>query len=97
MSQGKYSPRCPHARDDKYEYKYNCRGELPAPYDPDKDQFDVQVHFANYDDEGYDSYGYSCFDADGVYLGIGDGVDRLGYTEYEYLTMSYEDFCDVAG
>lgn len=30
------------------------------------------------DDEGYDSYGYS-----GDY---GDGVDRAGYTEDEYLT-----------
>jgi hypothetical protein len=96
MSQGKYSPRCPHARDDKYEYKFNCRGEIPAPYDADKDQFDVQVYFANYDDEGYDSYSYSCFDQDREYQGIGDGVDRLGYTEMDYLRMSYDDFCDVA-
>jgi hypothetical protein len=37
------------------------------------------------DDEGYDSYGYS-----GLY---GDGVDRAGYTEYEYLAGN----CDEDG
>lgn len=96
MSQGKYSPRCPHARDDTYEFQFNCHGEIPPPYDHTVDVFDQQLHFGNYDDEGFDSYGYSAFDAEGAYVGIGDGVDRLGYTEWEYLTMSYQDFCAIA-
>lgn len=95
MSQGKYSPRCPHARDNKYEYKFNCFGKMPPIYNPTSDVFDAQMHFGNYDDEGYDSYGYSCFDADGVYVGIGVGVDRLGYTEMEYLRMSEDDYVDI--
>ena len=95
MSQGKYSPRCPHAGDITYEYKFNCRGELPPPYDHTRDTYDEQIHFDNYDDEGYDRYGYSCFDIDGVYVGLGAGVDRLGYTELDYLQMSYDDFCDI--
>ena len=97
MSQGKYSPRCPHAQDHKYEYKFNCRSEVPPAYDHTKDVYDEQLHFGNYDDEGFDSYGYSAFDADGNYKGIGEGIDRLGYTEIEYLTMSHEEYCDVSG
>lgn len=95
MGQGKYSPCCPHARDDKYEYKFNCRGEIPPPYDHTRDVYDEQIHFGNYDDEGYDSYGYSAFDSNGVYLGIGEGVDRLGYTEMDYLTMSADLYADI--
>jgi hypothetical protein len=41
--------------------------------------------FGNYDEEGYDMYGYSAFDANGVY--VQDGVDRAGYTEMDYLTL----------
>ena len=95
MSQGKYSPVCPHARDDKYEYKFNCLGQIPPDYDPALDVYDQKVHFGNYDQEGFDSYGYSAFDADGNYVGIGDGIDRLGYTELDYLCMSTDDWNDV--
>ena len=48
--------------------------------------------FTNYDDGGYDSYGYSAFDWEGNYVGIGGGVDRNGYTENEYLCMSDEQW-----
>ena len=48
--------------------------------------------FANYDAEGYDSYGYSCWSADGTYAGIGDGIDRNGITEFEYLMMDNEEY-----
>lgn len=38
------------------------------------------------DDEGYDSYGYS--------EKYGDGVDRAGYTEYQYLEGNYDPVYD---
>jgi len=40
--------------------------------------------FGNYNDEGFDWYGYSAFDLDGNY--VGNGIDRYGYTESDYLT-----------
>jgi len=95
MSQGKYSPVAPHANDRDYEYKFNCHGKIPAPYDPNKDEYDETIHFDDYDDEGYDSYGYSCFDSDGVYVGLGRGVDRKGYSESDYHAMSEEEFCNA--
>jgi hypothetical protein len=98
MSQGKYSPVCPHARK-AYEYKFNCYKELPAPWTKDVEasgvKYDEKTMFANYDSEGFDSYGYSAFDAQGNYVGIGSGVDRLGYTEYQYLSMDPDDFIDI--
>ena len=57
--------------------------------------YDELTMFANYDDEGFDSYGYSAFDRFGTYSGIGGGVDRNGYTEYEYLFMTDEKWEDV--
>lgn len=93
MSQGKYSPVCPHARED-YDYVFNCYGKPVAAYRAG-DEYDEKTMFGNYDDEGFDSYGYSCFDEDGNYVGIGDGVDRLGYTEYDYLVMDPDTFADL--
>jgi hypothetical protein len=94
MSQGKYSPSRPQ-RDGEYEYKFNCRGQVPPDYDHTKDVFDTQLHFGDYDEEGFDRYGYSAFDADGEYVGGGNGVDRLGYTEMEYLQRSFDEPEDV--
>jgi len=51
---------------------------------------------ADYDSEGYDSYGYSGVDQDGNYVGCGNGIDRLGYTEMDYLSMSQDDWEDIA-
>lgn len=96
MSQGKYSPHCPHARDDKYEYKFNCYGQIPLAYNHTKDVYDEKLHFGNYDDEGFDSYGYSAFRFCGNYVGIGEGVDRLGYTELEYLRMSSDEYNSIS-
>jgi hypothetical protein len=88
MSRGKYSPNLPSGK----EFIYNCYGKVPLPWSKLAESYglvyDEKVHFANYDDEGYDSYGYSAFDSDGNYMGIGDGVDRNGYTEHEYLCMT---------
>lgn len=95
MSQGKYSPRVPHAGQD-YDYRFDCRGQEPVPYDHLKDVYDPEIHFGDYDDEGFDRYGYSAFDSDGQYVGLAGGVDRLGHTEWDYLAMSEDDFLDIA-
>lgn len=95
MSRGKYSPNLPHGK----EFIYNCYGQEPAEWSEEIRQvgilYDELTMFANYDDEGYDSYGYSAFDSDGFYMGIGGGVDRNGYTEHEYLCMSDDEWGDV--
>ena len=78
MGQGKYSPVCPHANA-CYEFKYNCYGKVADYYNGDQATYDEKIHFDNYDEEGFDRYGYSSFDANGFYVGIGNGVDRLGY------------------
>ena len=84
MSQGKYSPT---ARFDKDEnFIYNAYGQVPRE-DWTKDEYKVDVHFACYNKAGYDGYGYSGLDNDGNYVGIGEGVDRLGNTESDYLSM----------
>jgi hypothetical protein len=94
MSRGKYSPSCPHANDN-YDFKYNSLKMLPEPWTPEMAAagmvYNEKTMFANYDDEGFDSYGYSAFDANGNYVGIGAGVDRLGCTESEYLCMPEDD------
>lgn len=91
---GKYSPVCPKNK----EFIYNCYGKVPAPWSNEIAEsgvgYDEKTMFGNYDDEGYDSYGYSAFDADGNYV-FGGGVDRNGYTEYEYLCMSDDEWYSI--
>lgn len=92
MSRGKYSVRAYKHWPNNYEYKYNCDGKIPEPWTKEMIDagmiFKSRVHFGNYDEEGYDSYGYSAYDAEGNYVGDGNGVDRAGYTEMDYLTLS---------
>lgn len=89
MSQGKYSPCARYMNDDCI---YNAMGNVPEPYNVG-DTYNPMLHFANYDKNGFDNYGYSAFDADGNYLGIArDGVDPLGYTEMDYLVMDETDW-----
>ena len=93
MGVGKYSPLCPHADEPGWDaYKFNCYGEVPVEWNKEVADsgvvYDEKTMFDNYDDEGFDSYGYSAFDADGNYVGIGNGIDRYGYTEMEYLLDS---------
>ncbi len=97
MSRGKYSPNLPRGK----EFIYNCYGKAPVEWSKEliadaeaayDETYDEKTMLDNYDDEGYDRYGYSAFDSDGNYAGIGDGVDRNGYTEMEYLCMSSEEF-----
>ena len=90
MSNGKYSPNLPN--NDDYEYKFNCYGQPPAEYTPGVNEYDEKLMFDAYDEDGFDRYGYSCFDKNGVYVGTGRGIDRNGYTELQYMEMSTEDF-----
>lgn len=94
MSQGKYSPALIVKPCD-----FNCYGKPPAPWTKEIQEsgveYDEKTMFANYDEDGFDRYGYSAFDSDGKYVGIGNGIDRRGYTEFEYLVMSPEDFQNI--
>jgi hypothetical protein len=90
MSRGKYSPKCPNTGIEVFTF--NCYGQMPAPYD--HGTYDEKTMFDNYDSEGFDRYGYSCFNAEGQYVGIGQGVDRQGYTEMEYMVMDNDEWFD---
>lgn len=91
MSRGKYSVLATKHWPNGYEYKYNCYGNLPEPWSLEMKEaghvFDDKTMFDDYDEEGYDRYGYSAFDADGNFVGHGQGVDREGWTEMDYLTL----------
>lgn len=87
MSRGKYSPNLPKSK----QYVYNCYGAVPALYSGNKADWDEKTMFNDYDEEGFDSYGYSSFDADGNYC-FGGGVDRNGLTEHDYLSMDDDTF-----
>lgn len=101
MSKGKYSP----ALTDKdcgrpyTDYCYNADKQIPPEWTREMKErgelYDPRLHFDNYDEDGYDSYGYSAFDADGNYIGPGEGIDRWGYTEMDYLGMSNDEFEDI--
>lgn len=56
--------------------------------------YDQATMFDHYDDEGFDAYGYSAFDATGQFVGCGRGVDRAGMTENDYMLQHdhYDDF-----
>ena len=94
MSKGKYSPALTRkmiAAWDDDTFSYNADKQIP-PLTWEPGEYSTRVHFANYDKDGFDSYGYSAFDKNGNYVGIGDGVDRYGYTEMDYLDMSDDEF-----
>ncbi len=92
MSKGKYSPTVYGRRyAEAHDFRFNARGEVPPAT---WDVYDEETHFANYDKDGFDSYGYSAYDSDGKYAGIGHGIDRAGYTEDQYLCMSDEQYED---
>jgi hypothetical protein len=93
MSRGKYSPWCHNTLKKDTEYIYNCYGEVPVEWDIDK--YDGKLMLANYDSEGFDSYGYSAFELDGTYAGIDSGIDRYGYTEDQYISMTDEYFQNI--
>jgi hypothetical protein len=89
MSRGKYSPNLPHR--ETSDFKYNCYGKTPEPWNQEVYDSGIKYNeltmFDDYDDEGYDSYGYSAFDLDGNFVGHGRGIDRNGWSEMDYLTL----------
>ena len=101
MSKGKYSPALTRKDCDRpYEdYKYNADKQIPPEWTlqmkDDGIEYDSRLYGGWYDENGYDSYGYSAFDSNGNYVGHGNGVDRWGYTEMDYLSMSDDDFEDI--
>ena len=96
MSRGKYSPNLPNCNGDADTFSFNCYGKPAAPWTMELKEagveYDVKTMFGDYDNEGFDSYGYSAFNAQGEYVGGGSGVDRNGYTEMDYLCMDADDF-----
>lgn len=94
MSRGKYSPWCYRNRQADTIYNFNCYGEVPVEWS--KEPYDGKTMFADYDSEGFDSYGYSAFDVDGNYVSIGSGIDRYGYTENDYLSMDDAAFESIS-
>jgi len=92
MSKGKYSPTCISLECKPREFIYNALKQIPPEFTPGTGEYDTKIHFPNYDEDGYDSYGYSAFNANGEYVGIGSGVDRNGLTEWDYLAMSDDEF-----
>lgn len=97
MSQGKYSPAV--LRNTKpSNYTFNCFGMPPAPWTAEmaaaNEEYDAKTMFGCFDADGYDSYGYSCFDENGHYVGDGNGIDRNGYTEDEYASMTMQEYID---
>lgn len=83
MSRGKYSVL---AYVDKGDYSYSPKGVKPEAF-AGGEEYDPERHQDGFDDEGYDWYGYSCYDREGKWVGEGNGVDRKGWTEMDYLTL----------
>lgn len=94
MSRGKYSPWCYGSDQSSIDYAFNCYGEVPVDWN--KEDYDEKTMYDHYDSDGFDSYGYSSFDIDGNYVGVGRGIDRYGYTENEYLCMTDDKFESVS-
>lgn len=98
MSKGKYSPTV-YSRNDKDEqFDKNCYGQSCVEWSQAVADsgvvYNEKLMFPNYDSQGFDSYGYSAFDNDGEYVGVGYGVDRRGYTESQYQAMSDDEYED---
>jgi hypothetical protein len=95
MSFGKYSPATP-KRPENYEYVFNAKGQIPDTWTKEMYEagciYNEETMFANYDEDGFDYYGYSSYDIDGNYVGPGNGIDVDGYTEFDYLEKGSEYF-----
>ena len=98
MSNGKYSPALTPKDAARHftDYCYNADRQIPPAWTSEMRErgevYDARVHYGNYDENGYDCYGYSAFDSGGNYIGIGEGIDRWGYTEMDYACMSDQEF-----
>lgn len=79
----KYSPTLTNEHM-KQDFIFNSHGEPPAEYIKGVHEYNEETMFDNYDRQGFDRYGYSAFDNKGTFVGVGNGVDRDGYTEEDY-------------
>lgn len=79
MDIGKYSPIC----NKNSVYEYNAYGNTPEPI-VDNFSYNEALNSSECDNEGFDLYGYSFFDNAGNFVGVGNGVDRIGNTHEEY-------------
>jgi len=101
MSKGKYSPSLTSADANRpyTAYCYNADRQIPPEWNLEIKErgniYDERTHSGNYDENGYDSYGYSAFLKNGTFIGLGRGIDRWGYTEDDYLCMSDSEFDDI--
>lgn len=101
MSKGKYSPALTRkeANHPYTDYCYNADKQIPPEWTLEMHDagmtYDERLYMGHYDENGYDSYGYSAFDSNGNYAGSGYGIDRWGYTEMDYLSMSDDEFEDI--
>ena len=77
------------------DYRFNADKQIPPEFINGRDIYDQRVHFGDYDSDGFDRYGYSAFLKDGTFIGLGQGIDRAGITEDEYLAMTDEEFNDL--
>jgi hypothetical protein len=81
---------------DGREFILNCYGEPEVGCSVEINNsgigYDEKTMTGWHDSEGFDGYGYSAFDGEGEYVGIGVGIDRAGYTEMDYLAMDSADF-----
>lgn len=94
MSKAKYSPSLFDFPDrDRSAYSFNAKGETPQEI---VDVYNDETMSNECDDEGFDSYGYSSYDVGGNFVGIGQGIDRWGYTEADYDIMDEDEFFYVA-
>jgi len=91
MSRGKYSPFLPNKHKDYAFFDRNAKGEIPPEYNGELSVYNPELHFTDCDPDGFNPYGYSAYDRDGKYVGIGNGIDRLGYSENDYLIRFTDD------
>lgn len=90
MSRGKYSPFV--NLSPNRQFIYNAQGLIP---DTDFYEYNEELHFPNYDKDGFDSYGYSAYNIFGKYVGPCNGVDVKGFTENDYLIMDADEFYNL--
>jgi hypothetical protein len=100
MTRGEYSPSLwsqqrPPDYDRSKDYIYNCYGEIPPERPSDSSLYDEKLHMSGYDYAGFGEYGYSGFNSEKNYIGFSNGVDRWGYTELDYMSMTEDDYEDL--
>ena len=97
MSKGKYSPCVKSGENTLEDFRFNAKGEVPVEYVPGTMDWNHEIMSDGYDKDGFDSYGYSAYNKDGCCSGMMSGIDKAGYTEEDYQSMTDDEFNDLAG